>query len=537
MRLPRPFVAGVALTVGAVSLSHAQGISARTAEARTATACATLRALALPNTTITVADSLSGTFTPPGTRDTIRDLPPFCRVAGEIRPTVESRIAFEVWLPLQNWNGKFTGVGNGGWAGTITYAGPPIATLSEHLRRGYAAASTNTGHEGNGGDASFAYHHPERLVDFGWRSVHEMTVKAKEVTRAFYGRAPQRAYWIGCSTGGKQGLTEAQRFPADYDGIVAGAPASVWTPLMAATFDVTLATQVDSAGYLTRPALAALHRAVLAACDTLDGLRDSLIADPRRCRFDPGTLRCATAQPAEGCLTPGQVAAVRRIYAGPVDPVTGRRIAPGLAPGSEPGWAGWATPGRPFPIPLSYYKYLVFGDTARDWKTFDLRTPSDRAAFLAADAKYAPILAATSPDLRAFRARGGKLIQYHGWDDQLITPLFSVDYYESVVARALGAGRDTAAALRDVQDFYRLFMVPGMAHCGGGPGPGVFDMQRALDPRLERGVAPDTVIATHYRDRQPDRRRPLCPYPKLAIYKGEGDVNEAATFVCRDAEK
>jgi feruloyl esterase len=306
---------------------------------------------------------------------------------------------------------------------------------------------------------------------------------------------------------------------------------------MAALLDAMLATQADSASHLRRPALATLRAAVLAACDTLDGLRDSLIADPRRCRFDPSTLQCPTARPAEGCLTPAQVAAARRIYSGLVDPVTGRRVAPGFAPGSETGWVAFATPGRPFPIPASYYRYLVFGDTTWDWTTFDLRRPSDRAAVLAADAKLAPILAATSPDLRAFRARGGKLIQYHGWDDQLITPLFSVHYYDSVVTRALGAGRDTAGALRDVQDFYRLFMVPGMAHCGGGPGPNVFDMQRALEAWVERGVAPDTVIATHYRDGQPDRRRPLCPYPKLAVYKGEGDVNEAASFVCRDVAR
>jgi feruloyl esterase len=534
MRLLRSVVSGVALTAVAVSAAHAQGGVVRTAKE-----CEALRGLELAHTSITVADSLSGTFTPPGTRDTIRDLPPFCRVAGEIRPTVDSHIAFEVWLPLQSWNGKFAGVGNGGWAGTISYAGPPASTLPEQLRRGYATASTNTGHEGNGGDASFAYHHPERLTDFGWRAVHEMTVAGKAVTRAFYGRQPQRAYWIGCSTGGKQALTEAQRFPADYDGIVAGAPASVWTPLMAATLDVTLATQVDSASYLPRPALATLHRAVLAACDTLDGLRDSLIADPRRCRFDPAALQCSTA-PAEGCLTPAQAAAVRRIYGGLVDPVTGRRIAPGLAPGSELLWVAFATPGRAFPIPISYYTYLVFGDTTWDWRTFDLRRPTDRAAFLAADAKYAPTLAATNPDLRAFRARGGKLIQYHGWDDQLITPLFSVGYYDSVVARALGAGeatRDSAAALRDVQAFYRLYMVPGMAHCGGGPGPNVFDAEHALEVWVERGVAPDTLIATHYTNRQPDRRRPLCPYPKVAVYKGEGDVNDASSFECRDAAK
>src|SRR6266567_7248445 len=229
---------------------------------RTAADCQRLGALGLENTTIAVAEAVSGTFAVPGSRDTIRDLPALCRVAGEIRPTSDSHIAFEVWLPLENWNGKLAGVGNGGWAGTITYAGPSPATLADQVRRGYAVASTNTGHGGNGGDARFAYGHPERLVDFGWRAVHEMTVAAKAVAQTFYGRPPQHTYWIGCSTGGKQALTEAQRFPADYDGIVAGAPASNWTPLMTSTLMLTVTAIGDSSRYLPAPTRMLLHDAV-----------------------------------------------------------------------------------------------------------------------------------------------------------------------------------------------------------------------------------------------------------------------------------
>jgi feruloyl esterase len=439
---------------------------------------------------------------------------------GEIRPTTDSRIAFEVWLPLENWNGKFSGVGNGGWAGTISYAGPPIYSLSDQVRRGYAVASTNTGHAGDGGDARFAYGHPERLVDFGWRSVHETTVVAKAMVNAFYGRAARYAYWIGCSTGGKQGLTEAQRFPADYDGIVAGAPASNWIPLMTGTMALTVTAIGDSSRYLTPSIRMMLRDAVLKACDRLDGVVDGLLENPRKCQFDPTSLACGTAGAGTPCLTAAQVAAVKRIYEGFYDPATGQRAAPGMARGSEQLWGAWATPARPFPISTSYFRWLVFADSTWDWRSFDLGR--DREALAAAERRLAPILSAIDPNLRAFRARGGKLIQYHGWNDQLISPDFSVNYYESV-----------SATLPNAQQFYRLFMAPGMGHCGGGSGPDRFDMQRALEDWVERGVAPDSVIATRQGPSgAPERSRQLCPYPKVAVYKGEGDTNVASSFRC-----
>jgi feruloyl esterase len=478
---------------------------------------------------------MSGSFAVPASRDTIRDLPSLCRVAGEIRPTSDSHILFEVWLPLESWNGKLAGVGNGGWAGTISYAGPPIASLADQVRRGYAAASTNTGHEGNGGDARFAYSHPERLVDFGWRSVHEMTLAAKAVIQAFYGRAPQHAYWIGCSTGGKQALTEAQRFPGDYDGIVAGAPASNWMPLMTSTLMLSVTAIGDSARYLLRPARALLNDAVMKACDALDGVTDGVLEDPRRCHFDPSVLKCDSVPAPDGkCLTAAQIAAVRRIYAGVDDPVGGRSISPGLERGSETGWAAWATPGRPFPIPVTFFRWLVFGDSTWDWPTFDLANPRIREAWETADKKFTPILSAIDPNLRAFRARGGKLIQYHGWNDQLITPEYSIDYYDSVVAFEDERRGAREKALGDVQQFYRMFMVPGVAHCAGGNGTDVFDMERALEAWVERGVAPDVVVATRRGPNgTPDRSRPLCPYPRTAVYKGEGDTNDASHFTCR----
>jgi feruloyl esterase len=488
-----------------------------------AAACAALADQRLPNTTIATAQAVtSGSFTPPGSSNPITNLPPFCRIAGAIEPTSESHILFEVWLPLQNWNGRFAGVGNGGWAGSISFG-----VLQEQIRRGYAAASTNTGHEAAPGvnAARFAFDHPEQLTDFAYRAHHETAVKAKALVRAFYGKPSEHAYWIGCSSGGYEGLMAAQRFPSDYDGIVAGAPANNWTRLMAGDLDGTLAVFKDSASNLPPSALGVLYRGALAACDSADGVTDGVLDDPRRCRFDPASLQCAANQPPEACLAPAQVESARRVYRGLKDPITGAQLYPGLAAGSEPFWPN-REPANPFPIPIAHYKWLVFADPNWDWKTFDFTDPVDYQAFLKAESKFAPILNATEPNLREFRQRGGKLLQYHGWSDPLIAAQNSIDYYESVLSFFGGAG--------DVQSFYRLFMAPGMAHCGGGPGPNSFDMQTALEQWVERGIAPEQIVATHSINGVVDRSRPLCPYPKVAVYKGKGDTNDAASFVCRN---
>jgi feruloyl esterase len=486
------------------------------------TACSGLAQRSLPETTLTVAQAVtSGSFTPQGSTNAITNLPPFCRVAGVIAPTKDSQILFEVWMPLEKWNGKFAGVGNGGWAGLISY-GP----LGDQLRRDYATASTNTGHEAAPGlnMARFAFEKPEQLIDFAYRSHHETAVRAKAVVEAFYGKPAERSYFIGCSSGGYEGLMEAQRFPADYDGIVAGAPANNWTRLMAGDFDGVLAVLKDPASHLPLSALGLLHRGVLAACDGADGVTDGVLEDPRQCTFDPAQLTCPDDQPSAACLTRAQVEAARRVYAGLKDPRTGARLYPGLAPGSEPYWPH-RDAANPFAIPVSHYKWLVFGDSSWDWKTFDFADPADYEAHLKAEAKYAPILNATNPNLRAFRDRGGKLLQYHGWNDQLISAQNSIDYYESALS-FFGAGTDVPA-------FYRLFMAPGMAHCAGGTGPNAFDMQAALEQWVERGVAPDQIVATRAINGVVDRLRPLCAYPKKAVYKGQGDTNDAGSFVCR----
>ena len=519
------------LAIPAAALLAGAFISAASNRPAPAVACERLADVRLPDTTITSAEPVTGgSFTPAGSTNAQANLPPFCRVAGAIKPTKDSNILFEVWLPLEKWNGKFAGVGNGGWAGTISFG--PLAT---QIRRGYAAASTNTGHAAVPGEdmARFAFDHPEQLVDFAYRSHHETTRKAKALAQAFYAKAPEHAYWIGCSSGGYEGLMEAQRFPEDYDGIVAGAPANNWTRLMAGDLDGTLAVLKDSASNLPSPALELLNRAVLAACDSSDGVTDGVLDDPRQCKFDPAALTCAAGQAAGACLTPAQVEAARRVYRGLKDPTTGAQLYPGLAMGSEPGWPN-RNPASPFPIPISHYKWLVFADPKWDWRTFEFSDPAGRQAFLKGESRFAKMLNATDPDLRDFRRRGGKLLQYHGWNDQLIAAQNSIDYYESVVSLFGGRKMDRSEALRDVQTFYRLYMAPGMAHCAGGPGPNTFDMQAALEQWVERGIAPETVIATHSTNGTVDRSRPLCSYPKVAVYSGKGDTNDAANFACGD---
>ena len=463
------------------------------AQAGTATACASLAEQRLSDTTITTAQAITtGSFTPPGSTNAITNLPAFCRVAGVIAPTTQSQILFEVWLPLEKWNGKFAGVGNGGWAGTLSFA-----ALADQLRRGYAAASTNTGHEASPGinAARFAFDKPEQLIDFAYRSHHETSVKGKALAAAFYGKPPERSYFFGCSSGGYEGLMEAQRFPTDYDGIVAGAPANNWTRLMAGDLEGVLAVSKDPAASLSSSALGLLHRGAIAACDSGDGVADGTLEDPRQCKFDPAVLTCSAGQAAGSCLTPAQVSAARRIYRGLTDPKTGASSIRGLAPGSEPFWPN-RDPASPFTIPIAHYKWLVFADPNWDWKTFEFTDPAGYQAFLDGEARFAPILNATNPDLRAFQKRGGKLLQYHGWNDQLISPQNSINYYESVISLFADGRQDRVGAIDAVQNFYRLYMAPGMAHCFGGTGPNAFDMQTALEQWVERGVVPNEIVAT-----------------------------------------
>jgi feruloyl esterase len=491
-----------------------------------ASSCASLASVALPHAAITLAQAVdAGPFdgaqgrplTPPAPEsgaESSRTLPAFCRVAATLTPTRDSEIKVEIWMPASGWNGKYQAVGNGAFNGSIAY--PAMMTA---LARGYATSSTDTGHTGNNG--AFAPGHPEKVIDFGWRAVHEMTVASKRIIAAFYDNGPKFSYWNGCSAGGRQAIKEAQRFPADFDGIIAGAPGLDWTGRAAQAVRVMKALETNEAARLPPPQAQLLHRAVVAACDALDGVKDGLIADPSACRFDPAVLRCqdaAGATPA-ACLTAAQVETARLIYSPMINPKTKREIA-GLAPGSELGWTptGWTASARA--TGLDQFRFLVFNDPAWDAQRFG----GDPDIARAEDADGNTINA-LDPNLKPFLDRGGKLIQYHGWSDPQISPFNSTQYYGRV-REALGA---TAA----IEQGYRLFMAPGMGHCAGGEGPNAFDMIAALEQWVEHGHAPDRIVASHATGGLVDRTRPLCPYPQRAVYNGSGSTDEAANFTCK----
>jgi len=433
-------------------------------------------------------------------------VPAFCRVIGRVQPTIK----FEVWLPVDQWNGKFQGVGGGGFAGTISYA-----ELGAALREGYATASTDTGHSG-GGTARWALGHPELVIDFAYRAIHEVTVRAKRIVEDFYGAAPMRSYFVGCSRGGYQGLVEAAQYPDDYDGIVAGAPAVFPSRYNAAQLWVGGATLKNPAAFIPPAKYPVVHRAVLAACDARDGAKDGLLEDPRLCDFDPQLLLCPGTE-SHDCLTRAQVEAARMIYAPVTNPRTAEVLAPPLERGTELAWGALAGGPGPSQLATEFFKYFVFDDPNWDWKMFDFDRDMDRA-----ETKVGAVMA-TNPDLTAFAARGGKLIMYHGWADQRIAPRNSIIYRDGV-GRLLGEPRTNS--------FLRLYMVPGMLHCSGGAGPDSFDAVSALDRWVGQGVAPQEIIASRSTNGVVARRRPLCPYPQVAVYRGAGSLDMATSFSC-----
>jgi feruloyl esterase len=493
-------------------------LASLSAAAAIAAPCESLAQLKLADTTITLAEAVdAGALVLPASSparpgDTpFAGLPALCRVQATLRPSPDSEIKIEVWMPAAGWNGKFMGVGNGGWAGRIS-----TPAMAAALKRGYATASTDTGHEGGGG-ASFAMGHPEKLVDFAYRAVHEMTVKAKAIVSAFYGEAPRYSYWNGCSTGGRQGLKEAQRYPADYDGIIAGAPANHWVRLMTGIIWAAQATHESQPGNMSAKKLSMLHAAVLRACDADDGVKDGVLEDPTRCRFDPGTLECKNEDNGE-CLTSAQVAAARKMYSHALNPRTGQKLYPGMVRGSELGWDP-VNGLQPLGIASSHFAHVVFQNPKWDFRS--LNFDSDVAL---ADRLDQGLITATDPNLKPFFDRGGKLLHYHGWNDQQISPINAVDYYESVLG-ALGGYAKTGSS-------YRLFMAPGVNHCRGGDGPSNFDAVSVLEQWVESNKPPDRILASREVDGKTVRTRPLCPYPQVAKYKGSGSTDDAANFVC-----
>jgi feruloyl esterase len=486
------------------------------------------------NTTISSATLVtSGTVTV-GTA-TLTNLPAFCRVQGTSMPGDDSNIFFEVWLPF-DWNGRFLTSGEGGYAGAPNYTRNGLdGGLDELVRRGYATASTNTGHLSS--DTWWAIGHPGRQIDYLHRSKHLVTVAAKKLIKAFYGRAQSYSYFNSCSNGGRQALMEAQRYPDDYDGYVVGAP---WNFQSHSNAGFVWNAQALSAPGAAFPAakLPAINASVLAACDGADGLVDGVIADPLACNWDPGTLLCSGAE-TNSCLTPPQLEAVRKIYAGPSNPRTGKQIFPGFMIGGELSWGGILSNTAASGLERGYFNNLVFEDQNWDFRTFNF--DSD---MMFADMKVGTLGNSIEADLTPARKRGAKFIQYHGWNDQTLQPQYSPQYYEAVIAEA--------GSVKKAQDFYRLFMVPGMTHCYFGPGATSFggvgqqlppvrdaahDIQKALELWVEHGIAPDRIIATKYVNdaaatRQIMLQRPLCTYPSVPQYNGAGDPNSADSFIC-----
>ena len=511
--------------------------------------CARLMEAKIPGATVILATAVAaGAFAGPPAPFSGRDLtalyknvPAFCRVVALAKPSTDSEIRLEVWLPASGWNGKLQGIGNGGFAGLIDFM-----QLGMAVSKGYAATATDTGHVGSPIDATWAQGHPEKVVDFGHRGIHEMTRVAKEAAEAFYGTSPEHSYFAGCSDGGREALMEAQRYPADYDGILAGAPANYWSALLTTAVFDTQALTLNPASFIPQAKVPAIAAAVNAKCDELDGVRDGILNDPRQCHFDPSSMQCKAMEDTDKCLTAPQAAALKKIYAGP-DDAHGQKIFPGYLPGAEEGQGGWglwitgAAPAKSLMafFGLGFFSNMVYEDSAWDYKSFTLE-----AGLKAAEQKTAAALNATDPDLKLFKSRGGKLILYHGWEDPAIPALNTVNYYQSVIAKM---------GQHDADSFVRLYMVPGMQHCDGGPGPDsfgqvgklIFDdpvhsVDAALEQWVEKGTAPSTIVASKYAPddpQHPKMTRPLCAYPQVAKYKGSGDTNDAANFACEVVKK
>ncbi len=474
--------------------------------------CAQLAKLALANVTIT-----SATVVPAegGT-------PEYCKVLGAL----ETTILFEVSLPVSAWNNRYWVAGGGGYNGSIP-------DLKQALQHGYAAAGSDTGHQGS--DASFAWKNEKAQIDYGYRATHLVTALGKQIVKAYYGQSPQRSYFVGCSNGGKMGLTEVQRYPEDFNGAITGCPVIDRTNLMAAfIWDA----QSQIANPIPKAKLAAIAKATLAACDAQDGLADGVIDRPDQCSFDPKVLTCKGADGPD-CLTPGQVASLQKLYSGPVNS-KGEHLFPGYPPGHEEDYAQFLT-GDADPRTSSTWKlgdgflrYFMHGPDYDTMKQFSLDTGyADLKPFVDAQDAY-------RPDLSAFRARGGRLIMYVGWADHSIPPGRAIAYYDDMQKKS-------------GSDFARLFMVPGMHHCANGPGPWNFggrgqrwikddpehDAVRALERWVEQGVAPSSLIAAKFTNDDPKqgvaRTRPLCPYPQVAKYKGNGSIDDATNFACAAA--
>lgn len=513
-----------------------------------AATCESLASLSLPNITVTAAQPIpAGNYTA-ASGQTYSNLPTFCRVAATATPTSQSGINFEVWMPpAATWNGIFRGEGSGGSAGAITFA-----LMANAIQRNYATMSNDNGHTGSNWSFSLQ---PERVNDFGHRAQHVTTVAARAIINAFYQKPPNFSYFYGCSQGGHHGLMEAQRYPEDYDGIVAGAFAGIdWTALMFGELWTGVNSSVKGPDYdLPQTQLNLLTNAVVVQCGRQDGgvASDLFLNDPRDCHFDPSTLQCTSGQDPSTCLTATQIQAVQAIYQGASNPRTHQQIWPGFLPGSETFWREVlvGNPHAPGGSSASFFKDGVFAGQS-NFNYLDINFDSDVALTnnkpAGSGETWQEALDANNPDLGAFRRRGGKLLMYHGFADPFVTPLGSLDYYTAMI----GANGHGQGAVKETQSFARLFMAPGVTHCGGGPGANVFngpdnlggpedsdhDVFLALRKWVEQGIAPTRIIGTKYVGDNPahgvDFTRPMCPYPQQARYRGAGATIDAANFAC-----
>jgi hypothetical protein len=450
------------------------------------------------------------------------DTPEFCLVQGLIAPEVR----FEVGLP-KDWNGRLYMFGNGGFAGESLAAPGRVAIRNAALRRGFATAQTNTGHDAAREPLATFASNPHKLVDYAYRAVHVTALTAKTIVRSYYDAPAPRSYFVGCSTGGRQGLISAQRFPDDFDGIVVGAPVLDFTGTMVHFAAINRAL---SAAPVSADRVRFLAEKIYETCDASDGLADGLIDDPRRCQFDVAKAvpQCKTATDTEGCLTEAQVKALGAVYGDVTS--KGTRIMHGFPVGAEAliptpagrrsGWVPWIIgEGQPtvgFQFMESFFKEMVTPGTPIDWRQFEPDRDMEKLSAIAT------LLNATNPDLTRFRTRGGKILMYFGWTDPALNPLMGVTYYEQV-RQTMGTGTG---------DFFRLFMMPGVLHCQGGLGPSQFDSMTPLVDWVERGTAPDRLVASLRQDGKTIRSRPLCAYPAVAKFTEGGNKDDAASFVC-----
>lgn len=499
-------------------------VNAQGGSALDAAACGRLSSSRLAGVAITSAALVSpGQMPPPPARgggaapqaNPFSDLPAVCRVAATLKPSSDSDIKMELWLPASTWNGKFRGTGNGGLGGGT----PSLNALAGGVRRGYATAAHNTGHAG---DSSYAMEHPEQIKDFGYRATHEMTVASKALIRAFYGKPPAHSYMAEGGGGTIAALSSAQRYPEDYDTLAVTGMSSYLTKHTFAQMWVWQATHQDAASFIPPELYPVLHRAALNACDKGDGVDDGIIGDPEACRFDPGVVQCKDGA-TTGCLTAAQVEAARKIYRGPRNPRTGAEIYSPLYPGSELGWGQLAGGAQPLGIPVEFFKYYVFRDPNWDYRTRPLNFDSDVAA---SDRAEIQPVNAVDPDLRRYFARGGKLLLIEGWNDTAVPPKVAINYYNRVVA---------AVGERAVRENMRFFMVPGMGHGPGTAGPlnVNFDALGLIEAWREKGQTPDQLVVSMFRGGKEAGTRLVCQYPRVPIYKGSGSPADASSFECR----